>query len=168
MVVSKMSCTNIKWRTRSITIVHIYYIVAIVDPSFTTREGDATKIVSRLFFAGDHAQLTIMLTITQATMLKKRKHKMKRCNTEPQVYKYKHTWILYISLFVCVCVCLFVRVCLFNTELEVYKCKYIFELLHRATGILIYNKGSYFNVCPKSASYSHRVTLLGDFHSPKS
>ena len=56
MVVSPMSCTDIKWRTGSITIVHTYYIiVAIVDPSFTTREGDATKIVSRLFFAGDHA-----------------------------------------------------------------------------------------------------------------
>ena len=71
--------------------------------------------------------LTIMLTITQATMLKKRKHKMKRCNTEPQVCKYNHTWI-FIYLFVCVC--LFVRVCLFNTEPQVYKYKYILELLH--------------------------------------
>ena len=101
MVVSKMSCTNIKWRTGSITIVHIYHIVAIVDPSFTTREGDATKIVSRLFFAGDHAQLTIMLTITQATMLKKRKHKMKRCNTEPQVYKYTYILELLRTSFFC-------------------------------------------------------------------
>ena len=128
MVVSKMSCANIKWRTGSITIVHIYYIVAIVDPSFTTREGDATKIVSRLFFAGDHAQLTIMLTITQATMLKKRKHKMKRCNTEPQVYKYKYILeLLHISLFVCAC--LFVQ--------------------HRATGILKYNKVLIFQCMAK-------------------
>ena len=126
MVVSKMSCTNIKWRTGSITIVHIYYIVAIVDPSFTTREGDATKIVSRLFFAGDHAQLTIMLTITQATMLKKRKHKMKRCNTEPQVYKYKYILeLLHISLFVCACVCLSVCSTQSHTNIKIQQSTHI-------------------------------------------
>ena len=98
----------------------------------------------RLFqdFFSQATMLTIMLTITQATMLKKRKHKMKRCNTEPQVYKYKYILeLLHISLFVCACVCLSVCSTQGHRDINIQK-RLIFQCM--AKKCLILTRGDTF------------------------